>query len=101
MKLHRCKHTWLKNNLDACWRVQKALNDAAIEYQVVKGPASVRKRRDVFRLTGQRWYPVIEFESGGAYRAESKDMAETIRAGRLFEQDPGPPAGSAGKEESG
>jgi hypothetical protein len=28
---------------------------------------------------------VIEFEDGSAYRAESKDMAERIRAGRLFE----------------
>jgi hypothetical protein len=29
---------------------------------------------------------VIEFEDGTAYRAESKEMAETINAGKLFEQ---------------
>ena len=29
---------------------------------------------------------MVEFENGTAYRAESKDMAETINAGRLFEQ---------------
>jgi hypothetical protein len=39
--------------------------------------------------------PVIEFEDGSAYRAESKEMAATIDAGKLFEQgsrgaDPAP-----------
>jgi len=85
LKLHRCKHTWLKSDLDACWRVQRALNEADIPYEVVKGPGSVRKRTEVSRLSGQRWYPVIEFEDGSAYRAESKEMAATIRAGKLFE----------------
>jgi hypothetical protein len=28
---------------------------------------------------------VIEFEDGGTYRAESSEMAERIRAGKLFE----------------
>ena len=37
------------------------------------------------RLTGQAAYPAIEFEDGSAYREESADMAERIRAGRLFE----------------
>ena len=36
-------------------------------------------------LSGQRCVPVIEFEDGSAYRAESKEMAERIREGRLFE----------------
>ncbi len=94
IRLHRCKHTWLKSNVDACWRVQKALNEAEIPYEVVKGPGSLRKRSEVLRLSGQRWFPVIEFESGEAYRAESKEMAETIRAGRLFEQDAKPAAAS-------
>jgi len=31
---------------------------------------------------------VIEFEDGRAYREESKEMAERIRAGRLFEESP-------------
>ena len=90
LKLHRCKHTWLKSTIDACWRVQRELNDAGIPYEVVKGPGSAAKRKEVLRLTGQRWYPVIEFEDGSAYRAESKEMAETIRAGRLFDQAGGP-----------
>jgi hypothetical protein len=29
---------------------------------------------------------VIEFENGGVYREESKDMAEAIRAGKLDEK---------------
>jgi hypothetical protein len=36
---------------------------------------------------------VIEFENGSIYREESKDMAETIRAGKLDEKRAGPPAG--------
>jgi hypothetical protein len=39
-----------------------------------------------FVMSGQKMLPVIEFEDGSAYRAESKDMAETINAGKLFEQ---------------
>lgn len=38
------------------------------------------------RISGQQMLPVIEFEDGSAYRAESAEMAETIAAGRLFEQ---------------
>ena len=103
IKLHRCKHTWLKHNIDACWRVQRELNDAGIPYEVVKGPASARMRHEVVRLSGQRWYPVIEFEDGSAYRAESREMAETIRAGELFEQagSPATPGASAPDRESG
>jgi hypothetical protein len=42
------------------------------------------KRDDLERLSGQRKYPVIEFEDGRVLREESKDMAERIRAGALF-----------------
>ena len=44
------------------------------------------RRKDVIRLSGQNMLPVIEFEDGSAYRAESPEMAETISAGGLFEQ---------------
>jgi hypothetical protein len=37
-------------------------------------------------LSGQRKYPVIEFEDGSAYREESKEMAATIESGRLDEK---------------
>jgi hypothetical protein len=38
------------------------------------------------RLSGQKLYPVIEFENGSTYREESKDKAASIRAGRLDEK---------------
>ena len=71
--------------LDAhpCWKVQKALDEQGIEYEVVKGPLRPGKREDLERISGQRKYPMIEFEDGRAYRAESKEMAERIRAGEL------------------
>ncbi len=36
--------------------------------------------------TGQKLYPAIEFEDGTWYREESKDMAKTIRDGKLMER---------------
>jgi glutathione S-transferase len=77
---------WVKIGGHPCWRVQKALDEAGIEYEVVKGPLSRRKRDDLSRLSGQRLYPVIEFEDGSVYRDQSKRMAETIRAGELDEK---------------
>jgi glutathione S-transferase len=76
---------WVKIDAHPCWRVQKALDDQGIEYEVVKGPLRPGKRDDLERLSGQRKYPAIEFEDGKVYREESSDMAERIRAGQLFE----------------
>jgi hypothetical protein len=86
VKLHRCSNTWVKVSGHPCWKVQKALDDAGIQYEVVKGPLFKSKRDDLERLSGQRNYPVIEFEDGNVYREESKDMAETIKAGKLDEK---------------
>jgi glutathione S-transferase len=87
VKLHRCPFTFIHSELDSCWRVQKALEEQGIDYEVIKEPSMPRSRRtEVERLSGQRMLPVIEFEDGSAYRAESSEMAETIRAGTLFEQ---------------
>lgn len=86
IKLHRCSSMWVKINAHPCWKVQKALDEQGIEYEVVKGPLRGGKRDDLERLSGQRKYPVIEFEDGHVYREESKDMAERIRAGKLFEE---------------
>ncbi len=87
VKLHRCPFTFVHNNLDSCWKVQKALDDQGIDYDIVKEPIFPRSRRkDVERISGQTWLPVVEFEDGSAYRAESDDMAATINAGKLFEQ---------------
>ena len=87
---------WLKIQAHPCWRVQKALDDAGVPYEVVAGPLRRGQRDDVERLTGQRAYPVIEFEDGSVYRDESRDMADAIAAGRLDEKRggrrPGAPA---------
>jgi glutaredoxin len=91
IKLHRCSATWVKIDAHPCWKVQKALDEEGIEYEVVKGPLRPGKRDDLERLSGQRKYPTIEFEDGRVYRDESKDMAAKIRAGELFE---GPGAGA-------
>lgn len=85
VKLHRCSTVWVKLNAHPCWKVQKALDEQGIEYEVVKGPLRSSKRDELADLSGQRKYPVIEFEDGRVYREESADMAERIRAGRLFE----------------
>lgn len=86
VKLHRCSVMFAKYDKHPCWRVQKALDEAGVEYEVVKGPLLPGKRGDLEQLSGQRKYPTIEFEDGSAYRAESKEMAERIRAGKLFEE---------------
>ena len=87
IKLHRCSTEFAKLNAHPCWKVQKALDEKGIEYELVKGPLRKGKRDELEALSGQRSYPVIEFEDGGVYRAESKDMAATIRAGELYGKD--------------
>jgi len=91
IKLHRCSSMWIKINAHPCWKVQKALDEQGVEYEVVKGPLRGGKRDELERVSGQRKYPVIEFEDGRAYREESKDMAARIRAGKLFDES-GPTA---------
>jgi glutathione S-transferase-like protein len=94
IKLHRCSNEWLKIAPHPCWKVQKALDDQGIDYELVKGPVRRGKRDELERLSGQRAYPVIEFEDGRVYRAESKEMAARIRSGQLLSDTApaGPPA---------
>jgi glutathione S-transferase len=75
--------------------VQKALDERGIDYEIVTGPLRPSRRADLHRLSGQRLYPVIEFEDGSIYREESKDMAAAIRAGRLYETEHGTAEGRA------
>jgi glutathione S-transferase len=92
VKLHRCPLVWAKLPGHACWRVQKALDEQGIEYEIVKEPVGRTSRTEVERLSGQSRLPVIEFEDGSAYREESKDMAARIRAGKLFDSRDREPA---------
>jgi glutathione S-transferase len=85
VKLHRCSNTWVKFGGHPCWRVQKALDEQSIEYLVVPGPWRPSKRAKLEALSGQTKYPVIEFEDGSTYRAESSEMARRIRDGKLLE----------------
>jgi glutaredoxin len=86
IKLYRCSNTWVKLQGHPCWKVQSALDEQGIEYEVVTGPLRKGKRDEVEQLSGQRAYPVIQFEDGSVYREESKEMAATIRAGKLDEK---------------
>ena len=97
VKLHRCSNQWVKIKAHPCWRVEKALMDMGIDYERVAGPVGRGKRTAVFEGTGQRLYPDIQFEDGSWYRAESKEMEQTIREGRLMERAPstGPAEGGA------
>jgi len=96
VRLHRCPNEWAKISGHPCWKVQKALDEAGIEYELVKGPLRRGKRDELEQLSGQRTYPVIEFEDGSVYREESKAMAATIAAGELDGKrgaaPPSPPA---------
>jgi glutaredoxin len=88
VKLHRCSVMWVKIAGHPCWRVQRALDEAGVEYEVVKEGSSFKSssRERTFERTGQKQFPWIEFEDGSVYREESKDMAATIRAGNLDEK---------------
>ncbi len=89
VKLHRCGVMWLKLNGHPCWRVQKALDEMGVEYEVVKAPWPRRSRRKaVIEGTGQSAVPAIELEDGTWYREQSVEMAKAIRAGRLSGSPP-------------
>ena len=85
VKLHRCGNMWVKVGGHPCWRVQKALDEAGIPYEVVKHPLSRSKRTELQEMTGQDKLPAIELEDGTVIREESKDLAARVRAGRLTE----------------
>jgi hypothetical protein len=89
VKLHRCGNMWVKFRGHPCWKVQKALDDKGIEYEVVPGPWLGRsKRTDVIAGTGQSAFPAIEFTDGTWYHEESRKMEHTIREDRLGEKGP-------------
>jgi hypothetical protein len=85
VKLHRCSNVFVKVEGHPCWRVQKALDERGIEYELVKMPVMRWNRGETEQATGQKGYPWIEFEDGSIYREESKDMAQRIKEGKLTE----------------
>ncbi len=86
VKLHRCSTMWVKVGAHPCWKVQKALDEAGVDYEIVKHPSFPRGRRiEYIELIkgGENALPAIELEDGTLIREESKDLAARIREGRL------------------
>ncbi len=85
IKLHRCSWTFLHTEIDACWKVEKALKEEGIPYEVVKHGygKSASGRAEVIEKSGQKLLPVLELPDGEIYRDESSKMAERVRAGGL------------------
>jgi glutaredoxin len=83
--LHRCPVKFLKGEWHGCHAVQKALEEQGIEYELRTTPIRTSRRTAVQTVSGQTTVPTIEFADGKGYRADGKEMAAEIRAGRLFE----------------
>ena len=83
VKLHRCPVTFAKSSRHPCWKVQTALDEAGVAYEVVKEPLRRSQRPALERRSGQRLLPAIEFEDGTILREESNELAARIRDGRL------------------
>jgi glutathione S-transferase len=85
IKLHRCSYTFLHANVDACWRMQKALDEQGVDYEIVKHGwgKSEKSRSDVVALSGQKYVPVLELPDGTIYREETDDMIAKLKAGEL------------------
>jgi glutathione S-transferase len=83
VKLHRCSLMFLKGP-HPCWHVQKALDEAGVEYEVVKHPPFPRGRRtELIAKTGQKLLPAIELQDGTVIREDSKQLIARIQAGDL------------------
>ena len=85
VKLHRCQNLWVKVGGHPCWRVQRELDVAEVDYEIVEH-RWLGNRDRVLELTGQKKLPFIEFEDGTILREESKDLAARIRRGELRPQ---------------
>ena len=89
VKLHRCPHTWIKLSGHPCWRVQKALDEMGVEYEIVPEPWPSRKKRTaVIEATGQSGLPAIELEDGTLVPRAiggngARDPGRALRPGRL------------------
>ncbi len=85
IKLHRCSYTFLHVNADACWRLQRTLDEQGVEYEIVKHGygKSEKSRADVVKLSGQKYLPVLELPDGSVHREETDDMVAKVKSGEL------------------
>ena len=90
VKLHRCSATWAKLGGHPCWRAQKALDEAGVDYELVLHSNLRFRRPEVVAQTGQRKVPYIEFDDGTTL-LESTEIATRARNGTLVP----PPAAPA------
>ena len=85
IKFHRCGAKLIKGP-HPCWKVQKALDEAGIEYETVLHPSNPfarGKRTDLQELSGQTMLPVFELEDGTVIRQESSELVQMVRSGEL------------------
>ena len=80
IKFHRCSAMFAKGP-HPCWAAQKALDEAGVEYELVKHHPLRWFRGDVKQMTGQQKMPLVEFEDGTFLR-ESKVIAARAREER-------------------
>ena len=90
VKLHRCSATWVKLGGHPCWRAQKALDEAGVDYELVLHSGLRFRRPEVVAQTGQRKVPYIEFDDGTTL-LESTEIASRAKNGTLV-PPPAPPA---------
>lgn len=65
-----------------CWAAQHALDEAGIEYELVKHSPVRFLRGDLKKLTGVQKLPLVEFEDG-TILGDSAEIAGRARAGTL------------------
>jgi glutathione S-transferase len=88
VKLHRCSATWVKIGGHPCWKAQKALDDAGVDYELVLHSGLRFRRPEVAEMTGgAKALPIIEFEDGTLV-SDSSVIAERARAGTLLPSAP-------------
>jgi len=87
VKLHRCSvpTPGFAVKWHACAKVQQALDERGIDYEIAREGVIRLRRKWVKQHTGQGLLPVIEFGDGSTYRAESDEMVARISAGKLFD----------------
>jgi glutathione S-transferase len=93
IKFHRCSSTWVKLGGHPCWRAQKALDEAGVQYELVLHSGLRFRRPEVVAQTGQRKVPYIEFEDGTTL-LESTEIASRAQNGTLVPPPatPAPPS---------
>ncbi len=105
VKFHRCSAMWVKINGHPCWKAQKALDEAGVDYELVLHSGLRFRRPEVAEMTGgPKALPIIEFDDGSLLR-ESSAIAERAKNGTLLPASPAaapePPPASPPPDEPG